>query len=146
MAGYSNGIRAVHVAVVLHRGPGEQVTGVASNEGKVCRIQGARRDRPEIDHLHAFFFGQIHQHEAHTAQPAVPGLYGCECQPGGDGGINGVAARLEDFDTRFTGDAVLCGDDAATRARDGLAHVPVLNEVFHFCVRCNVLGVEHEVR
>ena len=122
-------IRTVHVAIVLHRRPREEIAREASGERISGRIESARGDRTEVDDLDAIFLREIHEHEADAAEAAVPGLDGGEREAGRDRRIDRVAAGGEHLRAGFSGDSVLRCDDAAARARDGLADVPVLNEM-----------------
>ena len=88
-----------------------------------------RRDRPEVDDVHFPFFGEIDEHEAHTAETAVPRLDRSEREACCDCGIDGIAAGIENAHTGFAGNLVLGGDDAAARARERFAHLPVLHEM-----------------
>ncbi len=127
---HGNGIRTVHVAVVFHRRPREEIGGKAAGQREVGGIQLVRRDRPEIDDVDFFLLGQIHEHEADAAEPAVPRLDRGERQAGCHGRIDGIAAGIEDFHAGSAGDPVLRGDDAAARARQRLVYLPVLDEMF----------------
>ena len=139
MAGHRNRQRAVHIAVVLHRRPGEQIGGGAAAQRKVVRIEAVRRDRSEIDDMHLFLARQIDQHEADTAQAAVPRFDGSEGEAGGSGGINRVAAGIQNAHAGFASDAVLRGNDAAAALGERFADGPVLGEVFKFHVKCFVM-------
>ncbi len=130
VTGHRHRQRPVHVAVILHRGPAEQIAGDAAGQRIVGGIERARRDRTEIDHCDAVFFREINQHEADAAEAAVPRLDRGEREAGRDRRIHGVAAGGENARAGLPGNAILRGDDAAARARDGLAHVPVLHEMF----------------
>jgi hypothetical protein len=130
LPGDSNGVRPVHVAVVFHRRPGEEIARVAAGERIVRRVQCARRDRSEVHHVHPVLFRQVHEHEPYAAQAAVPRLYGGERKSRRNRCIDGIAACGKHLPARHAGDPVLSGDDAAARVCNRLADVPVLNEMF----------------
>ena len=79
--------------------------------------------------MDAVFLREVDEHIAYTAEAAVPGLDRCESEAGGDGGIDRVASRGERVGADFGGEVVLGCDDAAARARRGLAHLPILRQV-----------------
>ena len=129
MTRYRNRQRTVHIAIVLDRGPGEQVAGVAAGQRVVGRIESGRRYGAEVDHMYAIFLCQINHHESDAAQTAVPRLNGSQCKAGGDCGVHGIAAGGEDAGAGLAGNAVLRRHDAAAGAGCGLADIPVLDEV-----------------
>jgi len=129
VAGHGDGPRAVHVAVVLDRGPGEQIAGETRRQRIVGGIECARRDRAEIDHLDAVSFARYTSMKPTPPRPlftARPRRAQSRSRP-----RHPRRCRAGEYARPgFPGNAVLRGDDAAARARNGLADSPVLGEMF----------------
>ena len=117
------------VAVFHNGGPGEKVAREAAAQGEIGGGQRARGNRSEVDDLDAIFLCEVDEHIAYPAEAAVPRLDGGESEAGGDGGIDRIASGGERLGTDFGREAVLRCDDAATRARRGFPHLPVLRAV-----------------
>jgi hypothetical protein len=115
-AGHRDCGRALHVAVVLHQGPGEEVLRLAAlGERIVGRIQGARRAHAVVDRVRARLVRAPDLHAAARGEAAHPGLDHADRKGGRDRGVDRVAARLEHRCTHFRGPPVLGRDHAAAR-------------------------------
>src|SRR6266700_2076415 len=140
LAGQRKRQRPVDVAVFPDRRPGEKVARESAAQGEIGGVERARGDRAEVDYLDAVFLREVDEHVADSAEAAVPRLDGGEREASGDGGVDRIAPRGEYLRADLGGEAVLRGDDAASRARRGLPHVPILRPVVETGIRA---GISH---
>ena len=122
-AGESDRQRPMQVAVLDHGRPAEQVAGHAAGERVVGGIEAARRHHAAIQGVGGTV-GQPDQHAAAAAKAAHPGLEHAQCQRGGDGGIDRVAAITQRLGPDRRRPAMLGRHDAAPGADHALAHLP----------------------
>ncbi len=131
-ARHGDGGGALDVAVVEHRGPGEQLLGrLAAGERIVGRIERQRRAHAVVDHAGAAFIGAPQHHGAAGGRPAHPGLDHADRERHGDGGIDRVAAGVEHARADLGRAAVRGRDHAAARGDHGFADDLGAGEVVH---------------
>ena len=132
-ARHRHGGRALHVAIVDHRGPGEQVLGgsAAGRKRIVGRIERHRRAHAVVDHAGAALAGAPQHHGAAGRRPAHPGLDHAERKRDRDRGIDRIAAGFEHAGADLGGAAVGGGHHAAAGGDDGLADDLGAGEVVH---------------
>ena len=113
--GTATAVAPCDVAVVQHRGPGEEILGdgAAAGERIVGRIERHRRAHAVVDHAGAAFAGAPQHHGAAGGRPAHPGLDHADGEGDRDGGVHRVAAGIEHGRADFGRAAVRRGDHAA---------------------------------
>ena len=145
------GQRPVHVGVVLHLRPGEQVLLHPAGQFERRRIEAARRHRTEIHHIRAPFPGAVDQCEADCRRgPEVPWLQGRERESRRHGRVDRVAAGIEHGDPGLRRRADLGDDHAAFAGGRRLGQQPILRVmrrggVVHGRLLCRWCGRGHVV-
>ena len=129
-AGNGHGSGTLHVAVVHHQGPGEEIRGAAvACERIVGRVQAARRAHAEVHHPGAAFVGAPQHHAAAGGHAAHPRLHHPQGEGSGHGGIHGIAACSQHRRTHVSGPPMLRGHHASFGGHHMFANVLGIGEV-----------------
>jgi len=114
--------RPLHVAVVHHRLPGEQIARLArARERVVGRIEPARRAHPVIDRVGPPLVRAPDHHRAAAGGTAHPRFGHAHGEGHRDGRVDGVAAGRKRFGADRRRASMLGGDDAALGLHQDLA-------------------------
>ena len=129
-AGHRDRAGTVHVAIVFHPRPREQVGGGAvAGQRIILDAQAARRAHAVVDHFIAVLARAIEHHRAAAAEAAHPRLQRPERKGGRDHSIDAVAAGGQHLGADLCGFSRLRGDDAAFGGHRGFADLLGVGEL-----------------
>ena len=117
------------VGVALDLGPGEQVLLHAACQAEGIRSKPGRGYWAKIDCLGRTLPGAMDNYETNAAEAGVPGLDRGKRQGGSHGGIDGVAASVQDCHTSEGRIPRLRHHHPAPAGRGRLSDGPVLGDV-----------------
>ena len=119
-AGHRDRAMAEDVGVALDVRPREQRVGDAADDLVHARMRAQRRDGVEVHRDRLAALRAMHQHDARARDGGHEGLDHRHRERRGDGGVDRVAAALEDAGTHAGAERVLCRDHPAAGGRSPL--------------------------
>ena len=126
---HRHGMIAMHIAVILHRRPGKNITALTGRRWVIRRVEPGRRHRTVIDTAHPVFRRLVDQHEAAAARAAHPRFdhrngEGCRNRR-----IHRVTARAQYIRPGFRRGPKMARNDSTAAANRRFTDLPVLIKI-----------------